>query len=68
MKTISGTVVLAVVLAITYGVIFSLAYPLVTIDGDVVSLMALLGLATSLLVVGIYKRSTRSKPDGSAGK
>src|SRR5262249_22079118 len=45
----------SILVAIGYGVLFSYMYPLVPIDGGLVGLCAILGLATSLLAVAAWK-------------
>jgi hypothetical protein len=55
MKYVVNLVVFSIVAAVGYGVVFSHAYPLSPIDGALVSLAAVLGLATCLLLTGILK-------------
>jgi uncharacterized membrane protein YagU involved in acid resistance len=49
------------VVAIVYGVLFSLTYPRVEINGGIVTLCALFGLVTCLAAVGLWKLVTRAK-------
>ena len=55
MKLAAGIVVSATLLATLCGVLFSTLYPWVEIDAGLVTLFAMLGLATSLAVAGIWK-------------
>jgi hypothetical protein len=55
MKSTATIFVFSIIVAIIYGVIFSYVYPLVQIDGGLVSLFAILGVATSLLLIGAWK-------------
>jgi hypothetical protein len=58
----SGPLVVAIVsllFGIGYGVLFKQIYPLVPIDSGIVSLCAILGLATCLAGVGAWKVGTR---------
>jgi hypothetical protein len=48
-------------LAVIYGVLFSVSYPLVEISGGIVALCALLGLVTCLALIAIWNRFTRSR-------
>ena len=50
----------AALLAIVYGVSFSIAYPLVEIGGGIVALCVLLGIVTSLAVAPIWNALERS--------
>lgn len=43
------------VLAIIYGVIFSITYPLVPVSSGIVSLCALCGLASCLAIMALWK-------------
>src|SRR5262245_23457618 len=47
--------VFSILVAIGYGVLFSYMYPLVPIDGGLVGLCAIFGLATSLLAVAAWR-------------
>jgi hypothetical protein len=60
MKFATGIVVFSIIVATIYGVIFSFVYPLVEIDGSLISLFAILGLATSLLCVGLWKAAFKT--------
>jgi len=51
----------AALLAIVYGVLFSLSYPLVEISGGIVALCVLLGIVTCLAIATIWNALTRSK-------
>jgi hypothetical protein len=51
----AATLVFSIIIATFYGVIFSSAYPLVRIDGSLISLFAILGLATVLIVAGLWR-------------
>jgi hypothetical protein len=55
MKLASGIAIFSTILATLYGVLFSFLYPLVKIDVNLISLFAVLGLATSMGLVGIWK-------------
>ena len=44
----------AALLAIVYGVLFSLSYPLVEISGGIVALCVILGIVTCLAIVTIW--------------
>jgi len=54
MKIAAGIVIFSIVFAIAYGVFFSIVYPLTTISNALVSLFAILGLATSLIIAGVW--------------
>ena len=47
--------VLAIAIAVGYGVVFSLVYPLVQVDASIVALLAFLGLLTALAIAGAWK-------------
>jgi hypothetical protein len=51
----------ATLVAIVYGVLFSTTYPEVEITSGIVSLCALLGLATCLIVSALWKLVMRSR-------
>ena len=53
--------VASVVIAVAYGVAFSIAYPLARIDSALVSLFALAGVCTYLVIRSILKLVARSK-------
>jgi hypothetical protein len=61
MKFAAGTIVFSIILATVYGVLFSIVYPLTQISSGVVTLCAILGLATCLIAVGIWKTITKEK-------
>jgi hypothetical protein len=60
-KVAAGLVVCAVVIALVYGVLFSLIYPLVDIDASLISLFAVLGLATCVLIKAVWSLVRRKK-------
>jgi hypothetical protein len=69
----SGPLVVAIVsllFGIAYGVLFKQIYPLVPIDAGIVSLSAILGLATCLAGIGAWKVATKitnfRRKDGNA--
>jgi hypothetical protein len=47
--------VLAMAMAVGYGVLFSLVYPLVRPDGSLAALFAVLGLLTAFAITGVAK-------------
>jgi hypothetical protein len=47
--------ILSIVLAVTYGVAFSFAYPKIEIDGQLGALFALFGVVTALLITGLCR-------------
>ena len=51
----------AALLAVIYGVLFSISYPLVEISGGIVALCALLGIVTCLAAAAIWNMLTRPK-------
>src|SRR5258706_9721461 len=51
----------AVLLAVVYGVLFSISYPLVEISGGIVGLCVLFGIVTCLAIPTILDTLTRSK-------
>lgn len=55
MKTFVEIIIFSTLLAAAYGVLFSTTYPLVPIDGPVLLTVAFLGLATSVVLVGLWK-------------
>jgi hypothetical protein len=59
MKYTTGFLVFSVIAAVAYGVIFSMVYPLVQIDGNMISLFALLGVATTLICIGVWRAVIR---------
>jgi hypothetical protein len=58
MKFAAGFIVFSILFATAYGAIYSIVYPLVSIDGSLLSLFAILGLATTLILAAIF----RTKP------
>jgi hypothetical protein len=52
-------IVLAIVIAVGYGVAFSLVYPLVQVDTSIAGLCAMLGLLTALAIAGAWKVGTK---------
>jgi hypothetical protein len=55
MKVSVEIVVFSIVLATAYGVLFSIFYPRVAINGSILATFAFAGLATSLVLVGLWK-------------
>jgi hypothetical protein len=55
MKFGVNLIVFSILAAVGYGVAFSYLYPLTPIDGGLVTLAAVLGLASCLLLSGIWK-------------
>jgi hypothetical protein len=51
----------AALLAIVYGVLFSMSYPLVEISGGIVALCVLLGVVTCVVAAAIWNVLTRQK-------
>jgi len=51
----------AALLAIIYGVLFSVSYPLVEISGGIVALCVLLGIVTCLALAAIWNAFMRPK-------
>ncbi len=51
----------AALLAIVYGVLFSISYPLVEISAGIVALCVLLGIVTCLAIAAIWNALTRPK-------
>jgi len=51
----------AALLAVVYGVLFSISYPLVEISGGIVALCVLLGIVTCLAIAAIWSALTGSK-------
>jgi hypothetical protein len=56
MNILVGVVVFSILAATVYGVVFSTAYPLIPISSKIVTLCAILGLATCLSALGIWKK------------
>ena len=55
MKFAAVIIVFSIVVATVYGVIFTIVYPEVQITSGIVTLFAILGLATCLVLAGIWK-------------
>jgi hypothetical protein len=55
MKFSVGVLVFSIVLGTIYGVLFNIYYPLVSMDAGIVLLCGVLGLATTLIVMGLWK-------------
>ena len=51
----------AALLAIVYGVLFSVTYPLVEISGGIVALCVLLGIVTCLALAAIWNALMRAR-------
>ncbi len=51
----------AALLAVVYGVLFSISYPLVEISGGIVALCALLGIVTCLTIAAIWNALARPR-------
>lgn len=62
MKSGATLLVGSTLIAVIYGVLFSAAYPFVSIDAGIISLCALAGLATSFALAGVWKLLRGSKP------
>jgi hypothetical protein len=58
MKFSAGFMVVSIIFAVLYGVVFNSTYPLVPVGKSVLAVCALGGLATSLLGVGLWKLLT----------
>ena len=54
-----SVIVLAIAMAVGYGVVFSFVYPLVQVDTSIVALFAFLGLLTALVIAGAWKVVTK---------
>jgi hypothetical protein len=61
-KSIGALTVFSIIVATAYGVLFSIAYPLVKIDGNLIALFAILGVATCMAIAGIWKLIKRTSP------
>ena len=48
-------ILLAIVIAVGYGVVFSIVYPLVPPDGSLAALFTVLGLLTAFAITGVTK-------------
>jgi hypothetical protein len=55
MKFSATVIIFSTVLAIIYGVMFSLTYPRVEVSGAIVSLCALCGLVTCLAIMALWR-------------
>ena len=55
-------IILAMAMAVGYGVVFSLVYPLVQVDGSIAGLCAVLGLLSALVLAGAWKVATKNRP------
>lgn len=47
--------IFSTLVAVVYGILFSVTYPAISVDGGLVTLCALLGNATCLTVAGLWK-------------
>ncbi len=54
-------IVLAIVVAVGYCVVFSRVYPFVQVDGSIEALCAMLGLLTALAIAGAWKAVTKNR-------
>jgi uncharacterized membrane protein YagU involved in acid resistance len=54
MKVSAALVIFSIVLATVYGVLFSIVYPRVAINGSILATLAFAGLVTSLVLVGLW--------------
>jgi hypothetical protein len=61
MKYSPTVLAFAALLAIVYGVLFSMSYPFVEISGGIVALCVLLGVVTCLVAAAIWKMLARPK-------
>ncbi len=55
MQLSPSVIVVAIAMAVGYGVVFSLVYPLVQVDPSIAALCAILGLLTALAIAGAWK-------------
>ena len=55
MKTFAGIVIFSTLLAAAYGVLFSRFYPLVSINGSILTTFAFAGLATAVVLAGLWR-------------
>jgi hypothetical protein len=58
MQTGLVVIVLAIAMAVGYGVVFSLVYPLIQVDASIAALCAM-GLLTALAIAGAWKAVTK---------
>jgi hypothetical protein len=61
MKFGAALLAFATAVATVYGVLFSITYPRVEIDGGIIALCALFGLLTCLAAVALWKLVTGGK-------
>ena len=66
MSTSVYLTILSIVLAVCYGVAFSIVYPAIPIDGQLGGLFALCGVASALLIFGLCKMVSGSQSKKSA--
>jgi hypothetical protein len=59
MKFSAGIIIFSLVFAVIYGVVFSFFYPLTIISNELAALFAVLGLATSLVIGGLWTAITK---------
>jgi hypothetical protein len=59
MQTGLVVLVLAIAMAVGYGVVFSSVYPLVQVDASIAALCAMLGLLTAMAIAGAWKAVTK---------
>jgi hypothetical protein len=59
MKVSAAIVIFSLVFAVIYGVLFSIFYPLMIISSQLAALFAVLGLATSLVIAGVWTAITK---------
>jgi hypothetical protein len=59
MKYSPALLAFAALLAIVYGVLFSVSYPLVEISGGIVALCVLMGIVTCLAIAAIWNALMR---------
>jgi hypothetical protein len=55
MQHVLTVILLAIVIAVGYGMVFSIVYPLVPPDGSLAALFAVLGLLTAFAITGMAK-------------
>lgn len=59
MKATAEVVIASIILATVYGVVFSIVYPLVAITAGIMALCAFAGLATTLILGGLWRAIRR---------
>jgi hypothetical protein len=59
MKAGAVLLVFSTLTAVTYTVVFHNLYPLVPLEGGIITLCALAGIATCLIIAGVWKLVTR---------